>query len=140
DTKLNREVAIKILPEALANDPDYLTRFTREAQVLAALNLWFAKNASGAKTHVSTPIASASREPGRRDAGHVTLRYMVVGGNLNSPLNLLISFAKALMEQGFSLDPFWRRTGPRRRVDHRAATGHIEGARIFEGDGAAWGG
>ena len=38
DTKLNREVAIKILPEALANDPDYLTRFTREAQVLAALN------------------------------------------------------------------------------------------------------
>ena len=38
DTKLNREVAIKILPDALANDPDYLARFTREAQVLAALN------------------------------------------------------------------------------------------------------
>jgi len=38
DTKLHREVAIKILPEALANDPDYLARFTREAQVLAALN------------------------------------------------------------------------------------------------------
>jgi hypothetical protein len=31
---------------------------------------------------------------------------MVVGGNLNSPLNLFISFAKALMEQGFSSDPF----------------------------------
>jgi serine/threonine-protein kinase len=38
DTKLNRDVAIKILPDALANDPDYLVRFTREAQVLAALN------------------------------------------------------------------------------------------------------
>jgi serine/threonine-protein kinase len=38
DTKLNREVAIKILPDALAADPDYLARFTREAQVLAALN------------------------------------------------------------------------------------------------------
>ena len=38
DTKLNRDVAIKILPDALANDPDYLARFTREAQVLAALN------------------------------------------------------------------------------------------------------
>src|SRR5215831_7790497 len=38
DTKLNREVAIKVLPEALANDPDYLARFTREAQVLASLN------------------------------------------------------------------------------------------------------
>ena len=38
DTKLNREVAIKVLPDALANDPDYLARFTREAQVLASLN------------------------------------------------------------------------------------------------------
>jgi len=31
---------------------------------------------------------------------------MVVGGNLNSPLNLFISFAKALMEQGFRSDLF----------------------------------
>jgi serine/threonine-protein kinase len=38
DTKLNREVAIKVLPDAFANDPDRLARFTREAQVLAALN------------------------------------------------------------------------------------------------------
>ena len=38
DTKLNRDVAIKILPDALANDPDYVARFTREAQVLASLN------------------------------------------------------------------------------------------------------
>ena len=32
--------------------------------------------------------------------GHVTLCYIVVGGNLNSPLNLFISFANALMKQG----------------------------------------
>jgi serine/threonine-protein kinase len=38
DTKLNRDVAIKVLPEAFANDADRLARFTREAQVLAALN------------------------------------------------------------------------------------------------------
>src|SRR5262249_31296649 len=38
DTKLNREVAIKVLPEALAADSDRLARFTREAQVLASLN------------------------------------------------------------------------------------------------------
>jgi serine/threonine-protein kinase len=38
DTKLNREVAIKILPEAFARDPDRMARFTREAQVLASLN------------------------------------------------------------------------------------------------------
>ena len=38
DTKLNRQVALKILPEALATDPDRLARFQREAQVLASLN------------------------------------------------------------------------------------------------------
>jgi hypothetical protein len=38
DTKLNREVAIKFLPDAFALDPDRLARFTREAQVLASLN------------------------------------------------------------------------------------------------------
>ena len=31
DTKLNREVAIKILPDNFANDPNRLARFTREA-------------------------------------------------------------------------------------------------------------
>ena len=38
DTKLNRQVALKILPEAFATDPDRLERFQREAQVLASLN------------------------------------------------------------------------------------------------------
>src|SRR5215210_8159903 len=38
DTKLNREVAIKVLLPAVANDPDRLARFSREAQVLASLN------------------------------------------------------------------------------------------------------
>ncbi len=36
DTKLNRQVALKILPEAFAADPDRLARFQREAQVLAS--------------------------------------------------------------------------------------------------------
>ena len=38
DTKLNRDVALKILPAAFAADPDRLARFHREAQVLASLN------------------------------------------------------------------------------------------------------
>ena len=38
DTKLNRDVALKVLPERFALDPDRLARFTREAQLLAALN------------------------------------------------------------------------------------------------------
>src|SRR5688572_28024830 len=38
DTRLNREVAIKVLPEAFATDPERLSRFQREAHVLASLN------------------------------------------------------------------------------------------------------
>jgi eukaryotic-like serine/threonine-protein kinase len=38
DTRLNRDVALKMLPHAFAADPDRMARFTREAQTLAALN------------------------------------------------------------------------------------------------------
>ena len=38
DTKLNRDVAIKVLSAGLAHDRDYMARFQREAQVLASLN------------------------------------------------------------------------------------------------------
>jgi Tol biopolymer transport system component len=38
DTRLQRDVAVKILPRSLTNDPDRLARFEREAQVLASLN------------------------------------------------------------------------------------------------------
>ena len=38
DTQLNRQVALKILPDAFAADPDRLARFKREAQILASLN------------------------------------------------------------------------------------------------------
>ncbi len=38
DTRLDRDVAIKVLPESIVHDPDRLARFEREARVLAALN------------------------------------------------------------------------------------------------------
>jgi serine/threonine protein kinase len=38
DTKLGRDVAIKVLPEAFAHDPVRLERFQREAKLLASLN------------------------------------------------------------------------------------------------------
>ena len=38
DTKLQRDVAIKVLPEAFARDAERMKRFEREAQVLASLN------------------------------------------------------------------------------------------------------
>ena len=39
DTSLGREVAIKLLPETMAAEPDRLARFEREARSLAALSL-----------------------------------------------------------------------------------------------------
>ena len=38
DMKLKRDVALKVLPEAFAGDPDRMLRFQREAEVLASLN------------------------------------------------------------------------------------------------------
>src|SRR5579863_354093 len=38
DTKLKREVALKVLPDSFANDPERMARFQREAEVLASLN------------------------------------------------------------------------------------------------------
>ena len=38
DTKLDRDVALKILPDAFVNDAERLARFQREAEVLASLN------------------------------------------------------------------------------------------------------
>ena len=38
DTTLDRDVALKVLPDAFASDPERLARFQREAQVLVSLN------------------------------------------------------------------------------------------------------
>ncbi len=38
DTKLNRDVALKVLPEEFARDTDRMARFSREAQVLASFS------------------------------------------------------------------------------------------------------
>ena len=65
DTKLNRDVAIKILPESFAVDPDRLARFTREAQILASLN--------------HSNVASDLRR-GKARAGHGTCGRSDAGG------------------------------------------------------------
>ena len=38
DTSLSRQVAVKVLPDAFASDPERLARFEREAKTLASLN------------------------------------------------------------------------------------------------------
>src|SRR5918994_4582231 len=58
DQKLNRDVAIKVLLPAVANDPERLARFRREAQLLASLNhphiaaIYGLEDADGAKALV----------------------------------------------------------------------------------------
>jgi len=48
DTKLNRDVALKVLPEAFAADRERMARFSRESQVLASLNVSSDSSLSGA--------------------------------------------------------------------------------------------
>jgi serine/threonine protein kinase len=79
DTKLGREVAIKVLPEAWARDPERLARIDREARVLASLNHPSIASFLGheesdgtrflARELVPGPIASTPPEHGRRPTG-----------------------------------------------------------------------
>ena len=63
DTTLKRQVAIKVLPEALAADADRLARFQREAEVLASLN------------HPNI-AAIHGVEEGPAEAGHYTRQHL----------------------------------------------------------------
>lgn len=55
DAKLKRDIAIKVLLPAIANDPDRLARFSREAQVLASLIIQTSRTSTASKK----PRASA---------------------------------------------------------------------------------
>ena len=51
DSKLGRDVALKVLPQAFARDADRMARFQREAKVLASLDATYpSEKASGLKT------------------------------------------------------------------------------------------
>jgi serine/threonine protein kinase len=66
DTRLQRDVALKVLPEIVADDPERLARFEREAQTLAALN------------HPNIAAIYGIEESASRDAGQPLTRALVM--------------------------------------------------------------
>ena len=83
DTKLDRGVALKVLPDAFTSDPDRLARFEREAKVLASLNhpnighIYGLEEAEGTKALVlelvDGPTGGSHRrgtDPHRRSPAH----------------------------------------------------------------------
>ena len=78
DTKLDRDVAIKVLPEAFAHDADRLARFLREAKTLASLNH---PNPAGAMMAAPIRVTGARFEPG---APVVLFPTRIVGGGVDS--------------------------------------------------------
>ena len=75
DTKLDRDVALKILPQAFTDDPDRLARFEREAKVLASLNhpnighIYGLEEAGGQKALVLELIGRSLRSYGSHSTG-----------------------------------------------------------------------
>ena len=72
DTRLGREVAIKVLPEIFAQESDRLSRFEREARVLASLN---------------HPNIAAIHELGHENDVHFLVLELVSGQTLDDNLN-----------------------------------------------------
>ena len=68
DTKLGRDVALKVLPETFASDPERMVRFEREAKVLASLNhpniaaIYGFEDSSGACSPARAPLRALVME------------------------------------------------------------------------------
>jgi serine/threonine protein kinase/Tol biopolymer transport system component len=117
DTKLNRDVAIKVLPQAFAADQDRLTRFTREAQTLAALN-----HPNIAQIH-GLEEAAGTRALIMEFVDGDELSALIAGGHPEAE-----SVSSKLRDSGSatsreSLQPDAAGVGPRRREGSRAPRG-----------------
>ena len=90
DTKLKRDVAIKVLPDSVANDPERLARFEREAHTLASLNHPNIAQIYGVED--STPMRALVMElvPGR------TLDELIPGLSMTDSIAIARQIADAL--------------------------------------------
>jgi serine/threonine protein kinase len=103
DTKLDREVAVKVLPAALAHDPERLARFEREAKVLASLNhsniaqIYGVQEADGYQALVMELV------PGRTLAEAIGVRGQASGvgketGGRGIPLQAALGYASQIVD------------------------------------------
>src|SRR5687767_6480010 len=92
DTKLGRDVALKILPQEVAPDPDRLTRFRREARAVAALNHPNIVTIFSIEEHGGVPFMTMELIEGR------TLDRGIPGGGLSVAqfFDIAIALADAL--------------------------------------------
>jgi Tol biopolymer transport system component len=79
DTRLDRDVALKILPESFAADPDRLMRFKREAKTLASLS-----HANIAAIFGLEEVPAAASPGGRRPPAHALVMELVEGEDLSA--------------------------------------------------------
>jgi eukaryotic-like serine/threonine-protein kinase len=90
DTRLGREVAVKVLPESLAADPERLARFEREAKLLASLNHPSIAAIYGSENAAGTPALVMELAPGP------TLAEGIARGAM--PLDEALAIARRLAE------------------------------------------
>ena len=92
DTSLNREAAIKALPQIFAQDPERLTRFEREAQLLAALDHPGLATVYGLHEEGGTRFLAMELVPGK------DLSHQLIGGPLpvQDALEIAVQIAAAL--------------------------------------------
>src|ERR1700675_297410 len=91
DTKLGRDVAIKVLPEAFAHDAERLSRFQREAKMLAALNHPNIATIYGLEQSGDTSYLVMELVPGQTLADHIKRNGAV-------PVDEALTIAKQIAE------------------------------------------
>jgi serine/threonine protein kinase len=95
DTRLGREIAIKVLPAAVADDPERLARFEREARLLASLN----------HPNIAHVYGFERAVPANKSAIHFLAMELVEGEDLSQrltrgaiPLDEVLAIARQIAE------------------------------------------